>query len=93
MSEMTETQKLLQEIKTFCKERPLSHSTFGVYAVNNSRLVERLETGGSINLRQVERIRAYIQAARKLQRSSAAAAAKKQPRPGLRKRLPARRAK
>ena len=61
---MDETQKLLAEIKAFCKEVGLSEKTFGAYALNNSKLVGRLTGGGTVELPQATRIRSYMAAVR-----------------------------
>ena len=61
---MDDTQKLLQEIKAFCREFQISEKTFGHYAIKNWKLVARLNKGGTVELPQAARIRAYMGAIR-----------------------------
>ncbi len=60
-------QTLLREIRTFCAETGMAETTFGQKAVHAWSLVQRLEDGRSIELKTVDRIRAFI-AARKAPR-------------------------
>lgn len=59
---MTATDDLLTSILAYCKRRRISPSTLGQNAVKNSKLVERLRSGGSVSLRTAERVRAYMDA-------------------------------
>jgi len=57
---MTEIDALIEEIETFCRGRNISKSTFGLRAVNDGKLVNRLRDGKGITLRSIERIRTYL---------------------------------
>lgn len=51
---------LLSEIKVFLRETGMSGYRFGINAVNNGRLYERLEKGGRVWPEQEVRIRAFM---------------------------------
>ena len=51
---------LLAEIKAFLPERGITETTFGRLAVNDGKLVARLEEGASITIATLERVRTYI---------------------------------
>lgn len=53
---MTSTQELLTRIENHCGQHKIAESTFGRLAVNDGKLVARLRSGGSINLRTLMRI-------------------------------------
>lgn len=55
---------LRQEVRDFLAESKMSPGYFGLRAVKNGRLVERLEEGKTITLKTAERIRAFIEAKR-----------------------------
>ena len=57
---MTAIQKLLGEIDTFCKQRKISKSTFGLHVVNDGKLVNRLRDGKGITLKTITRIQDYM---------------------------------
>ena len=57
---MTAIQKLLGEIDTFCKQRKISKSTFGLHVVNDGKLVNRLRDGKGITLKTITRIQDYL---------------------------------
>lgn len=57
---MTNTDDLLSRIRAFCAERKMAETTFGRLAVNDGKLVGRLEDGGTINLRTLARIEAAL---------------------------------
>jgi hypothetical protein len=51
---------LLAEIEKFCREQNMSEKTFGAYALNNSKLVQRLRDGGDIRIGTYNKVQAYI---------------------------------
>jgi len=53
---MTSTAELLTRIENHCSQQKIAESTFGRLAVNDGKLVARLRSGGSINLRTLMRI-------------------------------------
>lgn len=53
---MTSTSEILTRIETHCTQHKIAESTFGRLAVNDGKLVARLRSGGSINLRTLMRI-------------------------------------
>jgi len=57
---VTAIQKLLGEIDTFCKQRKISKSTFGLHVVNDGKLVNRLRDGKGITLKTITRIQDYL---------------------------------
>lgn len=61
--QMSDTEKLLHDIDAFLRETGMAPSTFGRKAVNDGKLVDRLNTGGSVTLRTASRIRAFLAAA------------------------------
>lgn len=48
---MESTEQLISRIKAYCKKHDMAESTFGLRAVNDGKLVSRLNAGGSITLR------------------------------------------
>lgn len=57
---MNEMDALRNEIRDFLKKTGMAPSTFGKLAVNNSKLVERIEAGGSVTVPLLARIRKFI---------------------------------
>ncbi len=57
---MTDSAKLLAEIRAFLGEAGMADTTFGARAVSNSKLVARLENGGSVSLETAAKVRAFI---------------------------------
>lgn len=53
---------LLNEIKQFIARTNMGPSYFGKAACGNSELIRRLEAGGSVTLRTMERVRAFMAA-------------------------------
>lgn len=53
---------LLAEIRAFLARKDVSmcDSTFGRRAVNDGKLLDRLDAGGSVTLETAEKIRAFI---------------------------------
>ena len=51
---------ILSEIRSHCRNTGISESTFGLRAVNDGKLVERLSAGRTITLDTADRIRAYM---------------------------------
>ena len=78
---MSTKRQLLREIKAFLKLTGLPASSFGLYAVGNSRLVSKLEAGGTISIDVADRVRAYIAAEAAAAAKKAKAKEKKKPRP------------
>ena len=56
--------ELISEIERFMAERGISEHRFGILAVKNGRLVERLRSGGRIWPDTEERIREFMRADR-----------------------------
>lgn len=59
---MSETSQLLAHIETYLTETGMAATTFGQKAVKNWKVVDRLRNGGSVTLKQAERIREFIEA-------------------------------
>ena len=57
---MSESLKLLREIKDAAKDMGIAPTTLCQRAVQNSALAGRLKKGASVTLKTSERIRAYI---------------------------------
>ncbi|MGU3384440.1 hypothetical protein ACLBYG_08030 [Methylobacterium sp. D53M] len=57
---MSETSQLLREIECFIREARMAASTFGRKAVNDGKLVSRLQAGSTVTLEKASRIRAYM---------------------------------
>lgn len=55
---------LLAEIDVFLKELSIAETTFGRRAVNDGKFVKRMRGGGGIQTRTVERVQAFMAAAR-----------------------------
>jgi hypothetical protein len=51
---------ILSEIHSFLRERNMKASYFGRLACGDSKMVRRLESGGSITLTTAEKVRAFI---------------------------------
>lgn len=50
LGEKTPTQRLLEMIEAFLKEKGISASTFGIYVVRDGKFVSDLRNGGKIGL-------------------------------------------
>ncbi len=57
---MTDSAKLLAEIDGFLARSGMAETTFGAKAANNSKLVGRLRSGGSVSLETAARIREFM---------------------------------
>jgi hypothetical protein len=57
---VTAIETLLEEIDSFCKQRKISKSTFGLHVVNDGKLVNRLRDGKGITLKTITRIQDYL---------------------------------
>lgn len=57
---MSTISSLLDRIRLHCEQRGISPATFGLKTVNDGKLVRRLEGGGTISLRTLERIEAEL---------------------------------
>ena len=64
---------LLLEIENFMREADIGPHRFGILAVNNGRLVERLRGGGRIWPDTEQQVRKYMRDHRKKGNSEAAA--------------------
>jgi hypothetical protein len=53
-------QELLQEIREFLKSSGMGPSYFGKLACGNSEIIARLESGGTVTVRSLVRIRTFI---------------------------------
>lgn len=62
---MTTIQSLLQDIDAFLREAEMAETTFGRHAVNDGKFVGRLREGAGVTVATVDRVRAYMAAARK----------------------------
>lgn len=58
---MNEDQKLLRDIDAFIARHAMAESTFGRLAVNDGKMVGRLRSGGSITLKTLARVRAFME--------------------------------
>jgi hypothetical protein len=54
--------EILNQIEAHCRAANISESTFGLRAVNDGKLVERLRHGKTITLGTLDRIKAALQA-------------------------------
>jgi hypothetical protein len=61
---MDTTQILLEDIERFLVAAGMEPTTFGQKAVRDWKLVERLRGGGSVTLRNADRLRAFMAAYR-----------------------------
>ena len=59
---MQTKKKLLREIKAFLRATKMSPGAFGKRSVQNSRLVRKLEEGGTISIDVADRVVSYMQA-------------------------------
>ena len=57
---MVETHKLVGEIDAFLTRSGMAATTFGRKAVNDGKLVARLQAGGSVTLEKASQIRRFI---------------------------------
>lgn len=73
--ELTPKQELLRDVLAFIAEHGLSEITFGVYAIKDGRLVERLRRGGAIDIDKAAEVRRYMQSydPKRLRRTAARA--------------------
>jgi len=55
-----EADALLREIVEYCRNAGVAESTFGRFAVNDGKFVNRLRDGGRITTATAERVRSYI---------------------------------
>ena len=55
-----EADALLREIVEYCRKAGVAESTFGRFAVNDGKFVNRLREGGRITTATAERVRSYI---------------------------------
>ncbi len=55
------TEKLIKRIRRFLRRHPMTESMFGRNAVNDGKLLSRLEAGGDVSLRTANRILLYMQ--------------------------------
>jgi hypothetical protein len=53
-------EQLLKEIEAFLERSGMAATTFGLKAVNNWKLVDRLRASGDVTIGQAQRIRAFI---------------------------------
>lgn len=61
---MSTVAALLSEIEVFCREKGIADGTFGTRAVNDGKFVGRLRGGAGVTVATVDRVRAYMAAAR-----------------------------
>ncbi|RPH67621.1 MAG: hypothetical protein EHM83_00995, partial [Burkholderiales bacterium] len=55
-----EADTLLREIVEYCRKAGVAESTFGRFAVNDGKFVNRLRDGGRITTATAERVRSFI---------------------------------
>lgn len=58
---MNETEALLAQIEHACRRLKMAQSTFGRLAVNDGKLVSRLQDGGRVTIQTVERVHRFIE--------------------------------
>ncbi|MEZ5709900.1 MAG: hypothetical protein R3E02_10990 [Blastomonas sp.] len=58
---MDDTQILLEQIEQACRRMQMAQSTFGRLAVNDGKLVSRLQQGGRVTVQTVERVHRFIE--------------------------------
>ncbi len=57
---MSTHDKLLSEIESFLDRTGMAHTTFGLRAVNDAKLVGHLRAGGDVRTRTADRILKFI---------------------------------
>lgn len=62
---MTSTRQLLDRIEAFLTRSGMSRTYFGRMAVGDSKLIHRLESGSTIELKTCNRVIAFIRAREK----------------------------
>ena len=60
-AQSSETRRILDEIREFCRRSHLAETTFGRFAVNDGKLVSRLRDGAQITIATASRVRRYMQ--------------------------------
>lgn len=58
---MTDAEALLEQIEHACRRMKMAQSTFGRLAVNDGKLVTRLQQGGNVTVHTVERVHRFIE--------------------------------
>lgn len=58
-----DTNSLISEIEAFASSKGIAPATVTSRAVKNSRLYDRMKSGGSCTIRVAEKLRAYMAAA------------------------------
>lgn len=58
---MDDTQVLLEQIEAACRRMQMAQTTFGRLAVNDGKLVARLQQGGRVTVQTVERVHQFIE--------------------------------
>jgi hypothetical protein len=61
---MNTRQELLAEIESFIRETAMGEAYFGQLAVGNSKLVQRLRDGRSVQIETAERVQEFIRTRR-----------------------------
>jgi hypothetical protein len=54
------SEKILNDISTFCREMRLAESTFGRLAVNDGKLISRLRSGGRVTTDTLDRLQDFM---------------------------------
>jgi hypothetical protein len=57
---MSDSIRLLGEIRAFAKTAKMAESTVGAKAVNDGKLAARLAAGASVTTRTADKVRAFI---------------------------------
>ncbi len=57
-------EKLVDDIRAYCRESGVSLSAFGVLVVNDGKFFSRLESGKNVTLKNFERAQKWIDDAR-----------------------------
>ncbi|MGD9811523.1 MAG: hypothetical protein AB7U35_09350 [Sphingobium sp.] len=58
---MNDTEALLEQIEHACRRMQMAQTTFGRLAVNDGKLVARLQQGGRVTMQTVERVHRFIE--------------------------------
>lgn len=59
---MDTIKSLLSEIHAYCEGHKMAPTTFGRVVVNDGKFVERLEAGGQVTVKTIEKVRAVLDA-------------------------------
>ena len=60
---MTATSHLLSRVADHCSRTGIAETTFGLRVANDGKIIPRLRAGGSITLKTLEKIEAFLSTA------------------------------